>query len=82
MSEHFPAPQRETLVTSLATMCEYICEWADDATLFGLTAVLAQYGAQVAQRLEFQGPPCDGPETALAQHAALRTHAANAPTQY
>ena len=60
MSEHLCTKDHAALSASVLAMAHYVCEWADDATLFALMAALAQHAAQVAARLDQQhsmGPP-------------------------
>jgi hypothetical protein len=75
MAEHLGTIPREQLTAGILAMCDYACEWADDATLFALMAVLAQHASQVAQRLQFQQSRCEESTIALQQLAAARTHA-------
>jgi len=57
MSEHLDSTSRETLVNAVMATCEYVCEWADDPTLFALLATLAQHAVNVAQRIQYLGQP-------------------------
>jgi len=73
MAEHLCTIPREQLTAAVLAMCDYACEWADDATLFALMALLAQHASQVAQHLRFQQEPMpESSNVALAQLAAAR----------
>lgn len=72
MAEHLDSQQRDTLAQSLRVMLDYVLDWATDADVFALHAILGNQTAQMAQRLERQGYDASfQPEMAQRQSAQL-----------
>ena len=59
--EHLTVEQRESLVTVIRIASDYFCEFATDADLFALQAVLCNQASQLALRLSRAENPSDGP---------------------
>lgn len=73
MSQHLCTTEHAQVTASILAMCQYVCEWADDATLFALVSVLAQHACRTAEMLAQQQYQ-EMHETMLGQpQAAMRT---------
>ena len=76
MSEHLGNAERAVMTSSVLALCDYTCEWADDATLFALMATLASHAAQVAARMDqehYMGPqPSDMAQAQMALSPSVR----------